>query len=77
MNKNKHILVWYFIKRIFARMVKLVDTTDLKSVVLLDVPVQVRLRVPKRFRKKENHMGVAIGIDLGTTNSVCAVIGWR
>ena len=33
-------------------MVKLVDTTDLKSVVLLDVPVQVRLRVLFQISEK-------------------------
>ena len=32
-------------------MVKLVDTTDLKSVVLSDVPVQVRLRVFFKIRE--------------------------
>ena len=30
----------------FARVVKLVDTRDLKSLALTSVPVQVRLRVP-------------------------------
>ena len=33
-----------------ARVVELVDTADLKSVVRMDVPVRVRLRARKRLR---------------------------
>jgi hypothetical protein len=47
-----------------ARVVELVDTRDLKSLVSNDVPVQVRLRVPFQQRNlvsRENiHIGVCI-----------------
>ena len=39
-------LVYILDKTIFARVVKLVDTRDLKSLASNSVPVQVRLRVP-------------------------------
>ena len=39
-------LVYILDKTSFARVVKLVDTRDLKSLASNSVPVQVRLRVP-------------------------------
>ena len=39
-------LVYMLDNTSFARVVKLVDTRDLKSLALTSVPVQVRLRVP-------------------------------
>ena len=39
-------LVYMLDKTSFARVVKLVDTRDLKSLASNSVPVQVRLRVP-------------------------------
>ena len=49
-------------------MVKLVDTTDLKSVVLWDVPVQVRLRV---FILGDNMKEL---LSSKTMSLVCAVL---
>lgn len=39
----------------FAAMVELVDTPDSKSCVLRDVPVQVRLAVPKITLRQEGY----------------------
>lgn len=49
-----------WIELLHAAMVELVDTPDSKSCVLRDVPVQVRLAVPKITLRQEGYFLIEV-----------------